>query len=99
MEVAGHNNIDLELTSNVKNVQQLLNKLIQRKTSQLEALHSKLLREVVDRFAFYSIFPSLLIFDRYCKMYGEKRRHKELIGKTPEPLWNYKTIAVNGFVR
>jgi len=53
----------------------------------------------IDRFAYYSIFASLIIFDRYCKMYEEKRRHWALIGKTPEPLWNYKTIAVNGFIR
>jgi hypothetical protein len=66
---------------------------------QLEALHSKLQRELIDHFAFYSIFASLIIFDRYCKMYEEKRRHWVLIGKTPEPLWNHKTIAVNGFIR
>jgi putative transposase len=54
----------------------------------IEALHSNLQREVMDRFEFESIYHAQMIIDRYYKWYNEKRRHGSLSGKTPEIVWN-----------
>ena len=54
----------------------------------IEALHSNLQREVMDRFEFESIYHAQMIIDRYYKWYNEKRRHGSLSGKTPETVWN-----------
>lgn len=54
----------------------------------IEALHSKLQREVIDRFEFDSIYHAEMIIDRYYKWYNEKRRHGSLAGRTPQIIWN-----------
>jgi putative transposase len=41
----------------------------------IEALHTNLQREVMDRFEFDSIYHAQLIIDRYYKCYNEKRGH------------------------
>ncbi|MBK8610480.1 MAG: transposase [Chitinophagaceae bacterium] len=51
----------------------------------IEALHSNLQREVMDRFEFDSIYHAQMIIDRYYKWYNEKRRHGSLSGKHPKP--------------
>ncbi len=53
----------------------------------IEALHSNLQREVIDRFEFESIFHAQMIIDRYCKWYNEKRRHGSLNRQSPESTW------------
>ena len=55
----------------------------------IEALHSNLQREVIDRFEFDSIYHAQMIIDRYYKWYNEKRRHGSLKGKTPESVYNH----------
>ena len=54
----------------------------------IEALHSNLQREVIDRFEFDSIYHAQMIIDRYYQWYNEKRRHGSLLGKTPQKVWN-----------
>lgn len=54
----------------------------------IEALHSIIQREVVDRFEFDSIYHAQLVFDRYYRWYNEKRKHGSLKRKTPEQIWN-----------
>lgn len=54
----------------------------------IEALHSNIQREVIERFEFDSIYHAQMIFDRYYKWYNEKRRHGSLSGKTPETVYN-----------
>lgn len=54
----------------------------------IEALHSNLQREVIDRFEFDSIYHAQMIIDRYYKWYNEKRRHGSLKGKTPSAVYN-----------
>lgn len=53
----------------------------------IEALHSNLQREVIDRFEFDSIYHAQLVIDRYYKWYNEKRRHGSLAGKTPNAVY------------
>jgi putative transposase len=53
----------------------------------IEALHSNLQREVVDRFEFESIYHAQIIIDRYYKWYNEKRRHGSLNRQAPETTW------------
>jgi transposase InsO family protein len=55
----------------------------------IEALHSNLQREVMDRFEFESIYHAQMIIDRYYKWYNEKRRHGSLDGKTPQFIWEH----------
>lgn len=54
----------------------------------IEALHSNLQREVIDRFEFDSIYHAQMIIERYYKWYNEKRRHGSLSGRTPDIVWN-----------
>jgi putative transposase len=54
----------------------------------IEALHSNLQREVMDRFEFDSIYHAQLIIDRYYKWYNERRRHGSLAGKTPNAVYH-----------
>lgn len=58
----------------------------------IEALHSCLQREVMDRFEFESIYHAQMIIDRYYTWYNEKRRHRSLNGKTPDFIWNQYQI-------
>jgi putative transposase len=53
----------------------------------IEALHSNLQREVIDRFEFDSMYHAQMIIDRYYKWYNEKRRHGSLAGKTPNAVY------------
>ena len=50
----------------------------------IEALHSSLQREVVERFEFESIYHALMIFQRYYEWYNTKRKHGALWRKSPE---------------
>lgn len=50
----------------------------------IEALHSNLQREVIDRFEFDSIYHAQMIIDRYYEWYNQKRRHGSLKRKTPD---------------
>ena len=54
----------------------------------IEALHSNLQREVIDRFEFDSIYHAQTIIDRYYKWYNEKRRHGSLAGRTPNAVYS-----------
>jgi len=59
----------------------------------IEALHSNLQREVIDRFEFESIYHAQMVIDRYYKWYNEKRRHWSLNGQAPETVWkNYNPV-------
>lgn len=58
----------------------------------IEALHSNIQREVIDRFEFDSIYHAQLVIDRYYKWYNEKRRHGSLNGKTPDFIFNQYPI-------
>jgi putative transposase len=53
----------------------------------IEALHSNLQREVIDRFEFESIYHAQMIIDRYYRWYNEKRRHGSLNRQAPETAW------------
>ena len=53
----------------------------------IEALHSNLQREVIDRFEFESIYHAQMIIGRYYKWYNEKRRHGSLHRQAPETAW------------
>ena len=50
----------------------------------IEALHSNMQREVIDRFEFDSVYHAQLVFDRYYKWYNQQRRHGSLKRKTPD---------------
>lgn len=54
----------------------------------IEALHSNLQREVIDRFEFDSIYHAQMIIDRYYQWYNQKRRHGSLKGRTPQSVYN-----------
>jgi transposase InsO family protein len=49
----------------------------------IEAFHSNLQREVIDRYEFDSIYHAQMVLDRYYEWYNEKRRHGALNRKTP----------------
>ena len=44
----------------------------------IEAFHSNLQREVIDRYEFESIYHAQMVIDRYYEWYNEKRRHGRL---------------------
>jgi putative transposase len=54
----------------------------------IEALHSNIQREVIDRFEFDSIYHAQMIIERYYKWYNEKRRHGALKGRTPNAVYD-----------
>lgn len=54
----------------------------------IEALHSNLQREVIERFEFDSIYHAQMIIERYYKWYNATRRHGSLKGKTPNAVYN-----------
>lgn len=56
--------------------------------SYIEALHSSVQREVMDRFEFESLHHAQQVISRYYRWYNEKRRHWALNKKTPEQTWN-----------
>ncbi|MBK8610475.1 MAG: hypothetical protein IPL84_11200 [Chitinophagaceae bacterium] len=51
----------------------------------MEALHSNLQREVMDRFEFDSIYHAQMIIDRYYKWYNEKEGMVHYPEKHPKP--------------
>jgi len=50
----------------------------------IEALHSNVQREVVERFEFESIYHAQMIFSRYYEWYNNYRKHGSLGRKSPE---------------
>jgi putative transposase len=50
----------------------------------IEALHSNVQREVVERYEFESIYHAQLIFNRYYEWYNNHRKHGSLGRKSPE---------------
>ncbi len=49
----------------------------------IEAFHSNLHREVIDRYEFDSIYHAQMVLDRYYEWYNQKRRHGGLNRQTP----------------
>jgi transposase InsO family protein len=49
----------------------------------IEAFHSNLQREVIDRYEFDSIYHAQMVLDRYYEWYNDKRRHGALQRQTP----------------
>jgi putative transposase len=62
----------------------------------IEAFHSNLQREVIDRYEFDSIYHTQMIIDRYYKWYNEKRRHGSLGRKAPQIIWDqyFKSVSL-----
>jgi putative transposase len=61
----------------------------------IEALHSNIQREVIDRYEFDSLYHAQLVIDRYYRWYNEKRRHGSLKGKTPSFIYNqHKSVSL-----
>ncbi len=50
----------------------------------IEALHSNVQREVVERFEFESIYHAQMIFNRYYEWYNNHLKHGALGRKSPE---------------
>jgi len=50
----------------------------------IEALHSNVQREVVERYEFESIYHAQMIFNRYYEWYNNHRKHGALGRKSPE---------------
>ena len=50
----------------------------------IEALHSNIQREVVERYEFESIYHAQMIFSRYYEWYNNHRKHGSLGRKSPE---------------
>ena len=50
----------------------------------IEALHSNVQREVVERFEFESIYHAQIIFNRYYELYNNHRKHAALGRKSPK---------------
>lgn len=61
----------------------------------VEALHSSIQREVIDRYEFDSLYHAQMVIDRYYQWYNEKRRHRSLKGKTPAFVFNqYQSVSL-----
>ena len=56
--------------------------------SYIEALHSNLQREVIDRFELESLRDAQAVINRYYGWYNEKRKHWSLQKRTPQQVWN-----------
>ena len=50
----------------------------------IEALHSNVQREVVERYEFESIYHAQMVFNRYYEWYNNHRKHGSLGRKSPE---------------
>jgi putative transposase len=50
----------------------------------IEALHSNVQREVIERYEFESIYHAQMIFNRYYDWYNNHRKHGALGRKSPE---------------
>lgn len=53
----------------------------------IEALHSNLQREVIERFEFDSIYHAQMVIARYYEWYNTKRRHGSLNRQSPSAAW------------
>lgn len=58
----------------------------------IEALHSNVQREVVERFEFESVYHAQLIFHRYYEWYNHHRKHGALGRKSPEQFLREKAL-------
>ncbi len=59
----------------------------------IEAFHSNLQREVIDRYEFDSIYHAQMVLDRYYDWYNEKRRHGALKRQAPNHVFkNYNPV-------
>lgn len=56
--------------------------------SYIEAFHSIVQREVVDRFEFSSYYDAKLTMQAHLNWYNYRRRHRRLGGITPQMKWN-----------
>jgi putative transposase len=54
----------------------------------IEALHSNIQREVIERFEFESVYHAQMVFERYYEWYNNKRRHGSLKRKAPQRAWD-----------
>jgi putative transposase len=63
--------------------------------SYIEAFHSILEREVIQRFEFESHYEAKLTLDAYVNFYNNKRQHGSLKRKTPMQVWNkyYQSLS------
>lgn len=60
----------------------------------IEALHSNIQREVIERFEFESIYHAQMIFHRYYNWYNRDRKHGSLGRKSPDQyLETYENIS------
>jgi transposase InsO family protein len=50
----------------------------------IEALHSNVQREVIERYEFEYIYHAQMIFNRYYEWYNNYRKHGSLVRKSPE---------------
>ena len=50
----------------------------------IEALHSNIQREVLERFEFDSVYHAQMIFTRYNEWYNKHRKHGSLGRKSPD---------------
>jgi putative transposase len=60
----------------------------------IEALHSIIQREVIERFEFDSLYHAKMIFNRYYEWYNTVRKHGSLGRKTPESVWKENPIPL-----
>ena len=65
--------------------------------SYIEAFHSIIDREVIQRFDFESYFEAKLTFSAYMDFYNNKRQHGSLKRKTPMYTWNeyYRSFSTD----
>lgn len=65
--------------------------------SYIEAFHSILEREVIQRFESESYYEAKLTLDAYVNFYNNKRQHGSLKRKTPVQVWNeyYKSLSTD----
>jgi putative transposase len=60
----------------------------------IEALHSTIQREVMERFEYESLYHAQMIFCRYYEWYNTVREHGSLGRKTPESVWEGTTVPL-----
>ena len=58
----------------------------------IEALHSNVQREVVERYEFESVYHAQMIFSRYYEWYNNHRKHGALGRKSPEQYLREKNL-------
>lgn len=68
-----------------------------QENSYIEAFHSILDREVVQRFEFESYYEAKLTIEAYMNFYNNKRQHGSLSRKTPMDIWNeyYESFPID----